>query len=194
MERFTRSSLLRFVLSVSLIYRTLTTPVATQHSAAFDKIARVNQQYGKNLFLLSSDVSICLPLRCSSKQMRILRCSLLVQCPPRLGSFLLFAQGNFTIQILGQTWRPWHVCIYDYSSLFLHEKSTQGKSPSCNSSDQDITLLEKAFFAFHVNRLLSVVQVQYIPFSIYTSTIVSTFLLNYSLRNALVGSFVGDLL
>lgn len=71
MERFTRSSLLRFVLSVSLIYRTLTTPVATQHSAAFDKIARVNQQYGKNLFLLSSDVSICLPLRCSSKQMRI---------------------------------------------------------------------------------------------------------------------------
>ena len=194
MEQFTRSSLLRFVLSVSLIYRTLTTPVATQHSVAFDKIARVNQQYGKNLFLLSSDVSICLPLRCSSKQMRILRCSLLVQCPPRLGSFLLFAQGNFTIQILGQTWRPWHVCIYDYSSLFLHEQSTQGKSPSCNSSDQDITLLEKAFFALHVNRLLSVVQVQYIPFSIYTSTIVSTFLLNYSLRNALVGSFVGDLL
>ena len=194
MEQFTRSSLLRFVLSVSLIYRTLTTPVATQHSVAFDKIARVNQQYGKNLFLLSSDVSICLPLRCSSKQMRILRCSLLVQCPPRLGSFLLFAQGNFTIQILGQTWRPWHVCIFDYSSLFLHEQSTQGKSPSCNSSDQDITLLEKAFFALHVNRLLSVVQVQYIPFSIYTSTIVSTFLLNYSLRNALVGSFVGDLL
>lgn len=194
MERFTRNSLLRFVLSVSLIYRTLTTPVATQHSAAFDKIARVNQQYGKNLFLLSNDVSICLALRCSSKQMRILRCSLLVQCPPRLGSFLLFAQGNFTIQILGQTWRPWHVCIYDYSSLFLHEQSTQGKSPSCNSSDQDITLLEKAFFALHVSRLLSVVQVQYIPFSIYTSTIVSTFLLNYSLRNALVGSFVGDLL
>ena len=194
MERFTRSSLLRFVLSVSLIYRTLTTPVATQHSVAFDKIARVNQQYGKNLFLLSSDVSICLPLRCSSKQMRILRCSLLVQSPSRLGSFLLFTQGTFTIQILGQTWRPWHVCIYDYSSLFLHEQSTQGKSPSCNSSDQDITLLEKAFFALHVNRLLSVVQVQYIPFSIYTSTIVSTFLLNYSLRNALVGSFVGDLL
>ena len=193
MDRFTRSSLLRFVLSVSLIYRTLTTPVATQHSAAFDKIARVNQQYGKNLLLLSTDVSICLPLRCSSKQMRILRCSLLVQCPSRLGSFLLFAQGTFTIQILGQTWRPWHVCIYDYSSLFLHE-STQGKSPSCNSSDEDITLLEKAFSALHVNRLLSVVQVKYIPFSDYTSTIVSTFLLNYSLRNVLVGSFVGDLL
>ena len=194
MDRFTRSSLLRFVLSVSLIYRTLTIPVATQHSAAFDKIARVNQQYGKNLFLLSTDVSICLPLGCSSKQMRILRCSLLVQCPSRVGSFLLFAQGTFTIQILGQTWRPWHVCIYDYSSLFLHEQSTQGKSPSCNSSDEDITLLEKAFSALHVNPLLIVVQVKYIPFSIYTSTIVSTFLLNYSLRNVLVGSFVGDLL
>ncbi|KAM7443302.1 Bone morphogenetic protein 1 [Porites harrisoni] len=47
MERFTRSSLLRFVLTASLIYRTLTTPVATQHSAAFDKIARVNQQYAR---------------------------------------------------------------------------------------------------------------------------------------------------
>ena len=145
MERFTRSSLLRFVLSVSLIYRTLTTPVATQHSAAFDKIARVNQQYGKNLFLLSSDVSICLPLRCSSKQMRILRCSLLVQCPPRLGSFLLFAQGNFTIQILGQTWRPWHVCIYDYSSLFLHEQSTQEKSPSCTVQIKILRCLKKRF-------------------------------------------------
>lgn len=63
-----------------------------------------------------------------------------------------------------------------------------------HSSDQDITLLEKAFSALHVNRLLSVVQVKYIPFSDYRSTIVSTFLLNYSLGNALVGSFVGDLL
>ena len=101
MERFTRSSLLRFVLTASLIYRTLTTPVATQHSAAFDKIARVNQQYGKNLFLLSTDVIICLLLRCSFKQMRILRRSLLVQSPSRLGSFLLFTQATFNIQILG---------------------------------------------------------------------------------------------
>ena len=61
-------------------------------------------------------------------------------------------------------------------------------------SNQDIMLLEKAFSALHVNRLLSVVQVKYIPISNYTSTVVSSFLLNYSLRNALVGSFVGDLL
>ena len=145
MEQFTRSSLLRFVLTASLIYRTLTTPVATQHSAAFDKIARVNQQYGKNLFLLSTDVSICLPLRCSSKQMRILRCSLLVQSPSRLGSFLLFTQSTFTIQILGQTWRPWHVCIYDYSSLFLHEQSTQEKSPSCTVQIKILRCLKKGF-------------------------------------------------
>ena len=145
MERFTRSSLLRFVLTASLIYRTLTTPVATQHSAAFDKIARVNQQYGKNLFLLSIDVNICLPLRCSSKQMRILRRSLLVQSPSRLGSFLLFTQGTFYIQILGRTWRPWHVCIYDYSSLFLHEQSTQGKSPSCTVQIKILRCLKKRF-------------------------------------------------
>ena len=79
MERFTRSSLLGFVLTASLMYRTLTTPVATQHSAAFDKIAKVNQQYGKDLFLLSTEVNICLPMRCTSKRMRILRHSLLVQ-------------------------------------------------------------------------------------------------------------------
>ena len=63
-----------------------------------------------------------------------------------------------------------------------------------HSSDQDITLLEKAVSAMHVNRLLSVVQVKYIPFSIYTSTIGSTFLLHYSLRNVLIGSFVVNLL
>ena len=194
MERFTRSSLLRFVLTASLIYRTLTTPVATQHSAAFDKIARVNQQYGKNLFLLSVYVSICLPLRCSSKQMRILRYSLLVQSRSRLGSFFLFTQGTFTIQILGQTWRTWHVCIYDYSSLPISTwKIHSGKESFMHSSNQDITLLEKAFSALHVNRLLGVVQVKYIHFSNNTSTIGSTFLLNYSLRNALIGSFVGDL-
>lgn len=62
-----------------------------------------------------------------------------------------------------------------------------------HSSNQDITLLAKAFSALHVNRLLSVVQVKYIHFSNNTSTIGSTFLLNYSLRNALIGSFVGDL-
>ena len=61
-------------------------------------------------------------------------------------------------------------------------------------SNQDITLLEKAFSALRVNRLLSIVQVKYIPFSNYTSTIVSTFLLNYSLRNVLIGSFVINLL
>ena len=58
-------------------------------------------------------------------------------------------------------------------------------------SNQDITLLEKAVSALLVNRLLSVVQVKYIHFSNYTSTIVSTFLLKYSLRNAL---FVVNLL
>ena len=62
------------------------------------------------------------------------------------------------------------------------------------SSDQDITLLEKAFSALHVNRLLSVVEVKYIPFCIYASTIGSTFLLHYSLRNVLIGSFVVNLL
>ena len=62
------------------------------------------------------------------------------------------------------------------------------------SSDQDITLLEKAFSALHVNRLLSVVQVEYTPFSDYTSTIGSTFLLNYSLSNVLIGSLVVNLL
>ena len=81
MELFTTSSLLPFVLTASLICRTLTTPVATQHSAVFDKIARVNQQYGKNLFLLSTEVNICLPMRCSSKRMRILSRSLIVQSP-----------------------------------------------------------------------------------------------------------------
>ena len=81
MERFTRSSLLGFVLTASLMYRTLTTPVATQHSATFDKIAKVNQQCGKNLFLLSTEVNICLPMRSTSKRMGILRHSLLVQSP-----------------------------------------------------------------------------------------------------------------
>ena len=145
MERFTRSSLLRFVLTASLIYRTLTTPVATQHSAAFDKIVRVNQQYGKNLFLLSTDVNICLLLRCSFKQMRIFRRSLLVQSPSRLGSFLSFTQATFNIQILGQTWRPWHVCIYDYSSLFLNEQSTRGKRPSCRFQIKILCCLKKWF-------------------------------------------------
>lgn len=146
MERFTRSSLLRFVLTASLIYRTLTTPVATQHSAAFDKIARVNQQYGKNLFLLSIDVSICLPLRCSSKQMRILRYSLLVQSRSRLGSFFLFTQGTFTIQIwdrLGEHDMFVFMIILHYR--FLHEQSTQGKSPSCTVQIKILRCLKKRF-------------------------------------------------
>lgn len=42
-----------FVLMASLINRTLMSPVATQHIAAFDEIARVNEEYGKT-FLLSS--------------------------------------------------------------------------------------------------------------------------------------------
>ena len=45
--------LLCFVLMVSWINRTLMSPVAEQHIAAFDEIARVNEQYGKT-FLLSS--------------------------------------------------------------------------------------------------------------------------------------------
>lgn len=39
--------MLCFVLTASLISRTLTSPVATKHQAAFDEIARVNEQYAK---------------------------------------------------------------------------------------------------------------------------------------------------
>ena len=39
------------LLTASLISRALTSPVATQHQAAFDEIVRVNEQYGKILEL-----------------------------------------------------------------------------------------------------------------------------------------------
>lgn len=45
--------LLRFVLVASLINRTLMSPVATKHIAAFDEIAIVNEHYGKVSLLLS---------------------------------------------------------------------------------------------------------------------------------------------
>ena len=50
--------LLCFVLMASWINRTLMSPVAEQHIAAFDEIARVNEQYGK-IFLLSSRLNKC---------------------------------------------------------------------------------------------------------------------------------------
>lgn len=46
-------ALLGFVLMAALINRTLMSPVLTERIAAFDKIARVNEHYGK-VFLLSS--------------------------------------------------------------------------------------------------------------------------------------------
>lgn len=42
-----RSGILRFLLVASLITTTLTSPVEKKHRAAFDEIARVNEQYGK---------------------------------------------------------------------------------------------------------------------------------------------------
>ena len=50
--------LLWFVLMASWINRTLMSPVAEQHTAAFDEIARVNEQYGKT-FLFSSSLDKC---------------------------------------------------------------------------------------------------------------------------------------
>lgn len=54
----TQMVLLCFVLMASWINRTLMSPVAEQHTAAFDEIARVNEQYGKT-FLLSSSLDKC---------------------------------------------------------------------------------------------------------------------------------------
>ena len=99
MELFTTSSLLPFVLTASLICSTLTTPVASQRGAVFDKIARVNQQNDKNLFLLSTEVNICLPMRCSSKRMWILSRGLLVQSPEhkimQAGSLIVISARHF---------------------------------------------------------------------------------------------------
>lgn len=63
----TQTGLLCFVLMASWINRTFMSPVAEQHIAAFDEIARVNERYG-NTFLLSSSLDKCpfhvgLPLR-----------------------------------------------------------------------------------------------------------------------------------
>ena len=44
----TRKGLLCFVLMASLINRSLMSPVAKKHTAAFDEIARVNENYGKD--------------------------------------------------------------------------------------------------------------------------------------------------
>ena len=45
-----RSCILSFLVAASLITRTLTSPVAKRHRAAFDEIARVNGQYGKKSY------------------------------------------------------------------------------------------------------------------------------------------------
>lgn len=46
----TQTGLLCFVLMASWINRTIMSPVTEQHIAAFDEIARVNEQYGKTFF------------------------------------------------------------------------------------------------------------------------------------------------
>ena len=53
------NGLLYFILMTSWISRSLMSPVAKQHTAAFDEIARVNQNYGKvfhSHFLVIADV------------------------------------------------------------------------------------------------------------------------------------------
>ena len=50
----TQTGLLCFVLMASWINRTIMSPVAEQHIAAFDEIARVNEEYGTTFLLFSS--------------------------------------------------------------------------------------------------------------------------------------------
>ena len=54
------NGLLYFILITSWISRSLMSPVAKQHTAAFDEIARVNQNYGEDFPLSFSRYSRCL--------------------------------------------------------------------------------------------------------------------------------------
>lgn len=71
---------LRFILTASILSSTLATPVATAHQAAFDEIARVNKQYGKNLTLFSYHGK-CL---CSFAKSRLIIANLELRLRPQL--------------------------------------------------------------------------------------------------------------
>ena len=66
----TQTGLLFFVLMASWINRTIMSPVAEQHIAAFDAIAKVNEEYGTTFLLFSSLVKCPLPFMLAFLQER----------------------------------------------------------------------------------------------------------------------------